>query len=304
LTIGFPAPLAQTNPEVLLDGKRLTRLREANPPALRREGNLAQFEVEPDLYHHPVVLDIRYRHTPSPAEGGSAWQTLLEPPVLGGSVALGPLRWQVDLPWDWICLSGGQASAIEARWVWRGALLTPVAALTEAHLDEWFRGEAGAASAGAADEREPALVGWRSGQEPLALVNVPREGWLLGCSLALLGAGLGLGFLRLPRVLSGVLAAIVVIGVAVAAVQWPRLFNLVLYGCEPGLVVLGGVVGVHWWLRRRYQRRLVFLPAFTRVPASSAITPRPAGVRQRGEPSTVDGPPQRESSVKKQALNP
>ena len=81
---------------------------------------------------------------------------------------------------------------------------------------------------------------------------------------------------------------------------WPSGLGAVIYGCEPGLLVVLLVVAVQWALHQRYRRQVVFMPGFSRrKPGSSLSQPREpsrAGgshppSRPRGEPSTVDAPP-------------
>jgi hypothetical protein len=78
---------------------------------------------------------------------------------------------------------------------------------------------------------------------------------------------------------------------------WPSALGAVIYGCEPGLVVVLLVAAVQWALHQRYRRQLVFMPGFSRrKPGSSLTQPREPGrtgshppTRPR-EPSTVDAP--------------
>ena len=114
--------------------------------------------------------------------------------------------------------------------------------------------------------------------------------WLLACSLGFLVLGLTFYFTSLPRALFWALVVLLGLGGLAASLFWPGVLLAVLYGCEPGLVVLLIVVGVQWLLQRRYRRQLIFMPGFTRVAPGSSIMRGGSSNRHR-EPSTVDAPP-------------
>jgi hypothetical protein len=85
--------------------------------------------------------------------------------------------------------------------------------------------------------------------------------------------------------------AVLGLSVAVVGLLWPQLLGAVLYGSQPGLLVLAVVLGVQWLLQRRYRRQVVFLPGFKRLKqGSSMVRPGSSGPRPRVEPSTVDAP--------------
>ena len=120
--------------------------------------------------------------------------------------------------------------------------------------------------------------------------HVPEQPWLLVCSLTLLIVGLALAFLSLPRsVFWGTLAALGV-GALLAGLFWPGVLGAILYGCQPGALVLVPVLAVQWLMHQRYRRQVVFLPGFTRLKAGSSLV-RGGSSRPRGEPSTVDAAP-------------
>jgi hypothetical protein len=232
------------------------------------------------------VLDVRYQLTPGRTAGNGAWFSTFYAPVLKGDVFLGRARWQVDLPTGWVPLYQGGDFAAEQRWEWVGGLLTPHASVAGGELDHWLTGapqQAGPAEAG--------LFCWRTNLEPVRIVQVPRQAWLIGSSLLFLVLGLFLAFAPLSRTLFW--AAVTVLGLAVAylGIFWPSVMPAALYGVEPGLAVLVVVLTVHWLLQAHYQRQVAFLPAFTRL--------KPGSIVERGtqtgthsawpkEPSTVD----------------
>jgi hypothetical protein len=244
--------------------------------------------------------------------------------VLRGDVGRVPVGWQVTLPPAWVPLDHESGFAVAQKWGWRGWLLGPQPSLSEADMERWFY--AGPVPASAAAQSPPAandrpteavsLVCWRSGLAPLPLNHVPQQAWLLGCSLALLAVGLGLYVLHsllygagvggngqgagqlaagMRRTVFWVLVAGLGLGVGVACLRWPGVLAPVLYGFEPGAVVLCLVIGFQWLLHQDYRRRVVFMPGFKRVKSGSSLIRNGGGsnppARPRGEPSTVDVPP-------------
>jgi hypothetical protein len=108
--------------------------------------------------------------------------------------------------------------------------------------------------------------------------------------LALLAIGLLLYFTSSAPRWFAALLVLLGAGVVLAGVFWPSTLPVVVYGCEPGLLVLLLVACSLWWRQSRYRRQVVFMPGFTRVaPGSSVIrTTSGSSLRPRGEPSTVD----------------
>src|SRR5207248_5617594 len=130
-------------------------------------------------------------------------------------------------------------------------------AVTGAEMERWlagsdqsFRSEEGDAAG------TPSLACWRTSLEPLRLRHAPQRAWLLVCSLLFLLIGLALSFAPLARGWFWLVA----IGLAVAAgavgLLWPGILSALLYGCEPGAVVLLVFLGIQWTLQQRYRRRL------------------------------------------------
>jgi hypothetical protein len=122
--------------------------------------------------------------------------------------------------------------------------------------------------------------------------------WLLACSMAVLGLGLGLYALcrsgadgRLPRWLLPGLATAGA-GLAVAALFWPGALAAVAFGCEPGVAVLALAIPLLWLQNERHRRRAIFPPSFSRsrTPSPSSLVRSGSSPRAAGEPSTVDVP--------------
>jgi len=92
------------------------------------------------------------------------------------------------------------------------------------------------------------------------------------------------------RVFWSILAGVAFVAVA-AAICWTGTLLVVLYGCAFGLIVLPLAIGIHWLVQRRYRRKVVFMPGFSRLAPGSSIVQPGSSLRRRGEPSTVDAPP-------------
>ena len=128
------------------------------------------------------------------------------------------------------------------------------------------------------------------------VVHIPWQLWFLACSGGLLVIGLGVSFAALPRVLGWPLLGGLLVGVLLARFLWPSLFPMLVYGAQPGIVLLTLIFAAQWLLRERYRRQLVFMPGFTRLkPGSSLI--HPGSSNRKREISTVDEPAKRGSSL-------
>jgi hypothetical protein len=158
-------------------------------------------------------------------------------------------------------------------------------------LERWFTAaDVDAESVGPAAE----LVCSDAALEPLVVLHLPQQIWMLSCSLLFLGVGLTLYFAALPRVVFWGLVVVIGVAVLTAGLFWPSLLPVLAYGCEPGTVVLVAVIGIQWLVQHRYRRQLVFMPGFSRLAPGSSIvrnaTTPSSSQRRRGDPSTVDGP--------------
>ncbi|MCI0458958.1 MAG: hypothetical protein L0Z62_18525 [Gemmataceae bacterium] len=289
LELELPAPLANLKLDVLLGGRQVP-LQEANP----RDGTSGgvRLLIEPELYRKPVLLDLTYQIDPNRTANPETLQATLRPPVLRGAVLLGRARWQVELLPGWIPLYPGGGALLEQRWAWWHGLWAPRPVVTSADLEHWLTGSDAAA---ATEEGEPSLVCWQTTLEPLRLFCVPLRAWLLVCSCSFLALGLLLCLAPLARSLfwSSVLG--ISLAVALAGILWPGGLPPILYGCEPGGLVLLAVLAIQWTLQQRYRRQVVFMPGFTRLKPGSSLIRGSSNNRPR-EPSTVDEPPRRGSS--------
>ncbi|MCS7045307.1 MAG: hypothetical protein NZO58_03015, partial [Gemmataceae bacterium] len=110
------------------------------------------------------------------------------------------------------------------------------------------------------------------------------------CSGTLVLLGLGWMLLPLPRWLRGLMLGAAVLGALAVALRWRAFVPALLYGCQPGAVVLLGLLGLQRLLQERYRRQVVFMPGFAQWQEGSSLSRRQSGPKPR-EPSTVDAPP-------------
>jgi hypothetical protein len=311
LEVELPAPPARLNPVVSLDGKKVllnrgqgSGDRGLTPDLTPTEGaTVARLEIEPDLYRRPIIVEIHYEVPPGAIRGSNPIATTLRPPLLRGALFLGQARWQVELPSAWICVYQGGSNAGEQNWSWHGGLLKPRPALTGGDLNHWLLAEAGNGSPLRESivrrgETEPSLVGWQAEPGPVLLVHVRQAVWLLACSLVFLLLSLGLSFAPLTRGHLWFVVILFAVAGGIASILGPSSVPAIVYGCEPGAVVLLVILGIQWVLHHRYRRQVVFLPSFTRLKPGSSLSRRDSNARKGAQPSTVDAPNQRENSSK------
>jgi hypothetical protein len=293
LDVELPAPYSETITgraavavlEVLLDGKKV-------PWSLldgqRRRVHLTALPTGSG----PAMLEIAYRLVPGEQVTPLPGQTILHPPVLVGATYLGRVRWQIDLASEDVALSRATPEGPLPRlgWGWRGWLFTPRPVLSNADLESWLTG----ASEGDA-RTHPNLVCWQNTLEPLLVWHLPRQLWLLACSLFCLAVGMVLaqtvgGTTALARILFWATAGGLGMLVVACLLFWPGLLAMLLYGAQPGAVVLVLVLVVQWLLHQRYRRQVVFMPGFTRVKAGSSLIRSSSMQNRPREPSTIDAP--------------
>jgi hypothetical protein len=290
LDIEFPVALARLlpRPQILLDGKM---------PAWRPlagSDHVARVQINPALYSHAVILEIAYALPADYPEPDGILRTTLPPPLLrGDDVFVGRVRWQVTLPASQVALPPAHHALAEERWARRGWLLGPEPAVSARELEQWLTGN------DSSEEAAPAsLVFWAASLESVTVIHLPQQAWLLVCSGCLLLVGLALIAVPLSRTAFGLVVGGLCLGLVAAGFCWPAVVPAVVYGCEPGAVVLALLLGVQWLLHRRYRRQVVFMPGFTRAKPSSALARGSSASQHRPrEVSTVDAPPAASGSV-------
>jgi hypothetical protein len=297
LDLEMPAPLSGLNLEAMLDGKKLTQIQTVDSSGkVVDNGTILRLALEPDLYTRPVLLDLRYQLAPARTRSKGVFHTTLAAPEPHGEVFVGRVRWQVVLPQGWLAFHLGGGYQAEQRWEWHGGLLSPRPWVSGADLERWL-GAAPIADDVPADDVTPGLVCSRSDLAPFSIVQMPQQGWLLLCSLLFLAVGLGLAFASMPRAVFWGIVIALGVGAVYLSITVPSLMPALAYGCEPGAVVLILIFAVGWLLQQHYRRQVVFLPGFTRVKTAVPAAAREGATHARREPSTIDAPLKRESSL-------
>lgn len=292
LEIELPEPLERSMIEVLLEERQplFQMIDEAGRES--PVGRVVRIHVETELYQGPVILSITM---PLPARVAPhlQWSLVqtLTPPILKHALLLGQVRWFLELPGRTLPIPFGSESVVEQQWRWSGWLLAPRPAFTSTQLDGWLSGRE---SEVANPTALPALVCSQANLQPLSFVEIHQQVWLLSCSLTALAAGWLLSaVVGRPGLLWGVVG-VLALPLLLVAVVCPDLLPLILYGIQPGILIAALLLGFSWMARRRYERQLVFMPAFTRVKGGSSLGRAPTA-RPR-EPSTVDNPSRRGNS--------
>jgi hypothetical protein len=302
LDVELPAPAAGLpGLAVTLDGRPVAAEVVDRDGRQADGGRVLRLRLAPDLVARPAVLEVRYELVQA-RPGFAALVTTLRPPAVLNCPGPVPTRWAVFLPAGWVPLAPEGGPGAGHAWTRRGWLPAPRPAATAADLERWFAGpDAPAPAPAAGGDAAPALVCWRDGFGPLAVTHAPQQGWLLGCSLAVLALALGLYLVaRRPgpsgRVAPGawLLPAVALAAVALAAAGlfWPGAVLAVLFGCTPGAAVVLLAAAVQGLRHARYRRRMAALPSFQRAPPGSAAGRDGSGQRLPAlpEPSTVDVP--------------
>jgi hypothetical protein len=284
LELEFPVLLGRRSAIATLAGKRLplTFLDASGREA--EIGKTARLLVEPELYHQPVILEVAYQIDQQRLDEPSHWQIKLQPVLLRNAVLLGRVRWQVEAAYDMVPLLARDGFFREQRWGWRGWLWGPRPAASAADLDQWLQG--GLASP-APDTVEPSFVCWKSSLGEMRLLLAPVRFWLLLCSLTVLLLFVLLAVLSLPGYLYGLVLACVALLAGAAGILWPDLLGMVVFGCEPALIVVAVLLAVRWRVHQRYRQQMVFMPGFKHLKNGSSMTRKDSSKHRRDLP-TVD----------------
>jgi len=258
-------------------------------------GRFARIPLAASADNGPLLLRLEYQLPPGRTGGSGLLQTALQPPSARGEIGWNPIRWQVALPSSWLPLDADANFRAEQLWGWRGWLMGLKPAPSNGDVEGWSLGREAVGMPPTAEGEaasSPSLIGWQSTAGPLRVTHAPQQGWLLICSLALLAVGFAVSLLKRPRGLGWLLVLVVALAATGAGLFWPTVLYSVMYGCEPGVVVLLLVLASQWLLHQRYRRQVVFLPGFKRTKGGSALLHSGSSNRPRaGEPSTVDAPP-------------
>jgi hypothetical protein len=265
---------------------------EVSPQQDPTDRNVALLKIEPEILRAltegkgqgaGLMLIIDYDVPASFAENDTRWQTTLTGPVFLGDVFLGRVRWLVNLPGNWVSVVAANNVHPDYRWTLQKYMLAPEALVSAAELAEWRRGPNDLV------REDPSLVFSRSSQEPFVVVHFPQPTWLALCSGLLLAVGLALHMLPISRSFFWVVLTALVAGMIAGGFLWPAWVPALLFGAQPGAVVLGLFLAIQWVLKERYRRQVIFMPGFTRLKPGSSLLHNPPAARPR-EASTVDAP--------------
>ena len=248
------------------------------------EKTTIRLKLNPDLTPLPGILEIQYTIPADALDRNSGWRTALDAPTFRSEAMIGHLRWQLSLPTPMIAVTFGRQVRVDSQWALQGWLLTPEPSVTAIALEHWLTDKE--------PTQTPAHVTFAFAQpslQPLTVYHWPRQWWLLGCSGIFLILALGVYFAPVPRFVFALLLLALAVGCLTLGIVWPATLAPVLFGCQPGVVLLTIFVGIHWAWQERSRRQLVFLPAFSRTKPGSTVT-TPAGAKRPREPSTVDAP--------------
>jgi hypothetical protein len=277
LDIELPVAIEGCLQSITLAGQRINHWRPI-------DWNVVRLPLEPDLYTQPVVLDLVYKLPASFAADKGFWRSVVHPPIFRPEVLIARQRWDVTLPSSAVGILLGKGTSLDYTWGLQNGLLAPRAAVTSEDLDAWLTGkESTEAPAG-----EPSLAFDRLAQTPVAIFHLPWKLWLLSCSGTLLLVGISLLFLPLPRSVFWLVLGLLGLALLMAGLLWPATLPALVFGCEPGLLILLLLLGVQWLVQERYRRQVVFMPGFSRSSANSSHSSG-SGKRPR-EVSTVDAP--------------
>jgi len=242
-------------------------------------------QLHPDQVKLPALLEISYTIPAEGMERNSFWRTTLYAPIVRSEAVIGQMRWQLSAPTPQIGAALGRNVRADVQWGLQGWLPTPEPSVSSADLEGWLTG------------KEPAQAGGsvtfafaHVGLQPETVYHLPRQWWLLGCSGIFLIIVLGTYLAPLPRWVFWLLVGAFALGLVAFAVLCPAACAPVLFGVQPGVVLLVVFIGVHLLLQEKYRRQLVFLPGFTRAKPNSTIVRSNSAQRPR-EASTVDAPP-------------
>ena len=285
--------VASTTPPVAFVDRE--RIDTATP--IFEEGSAKRYRIVlpvPKANRPYQVVEVRYAAAP----GRNDREVTIPAPSIRGATLRTPIRWHVTVSANAVPLLLNDGVSAEFRWLWRGWLLAPTATTTTADLDRWIAdGSDPDAKPDFTDTwAEPSGESVAARQPTLAAITVyrvPRNPWVIGCSL--LAILLGVGLSRLRPMLLGPAVALLGFGLATAAVYAPQPTAQVGSAAIPGALIVAGALGVQSFLQWRSRRRISHLSAFHRGGSNSAsapvLVPSPSAPRasRNGNPSGAAG---------------
>jgi hypothetical protein len=281
--------------QIRLGDKRIDQIQvvdDAGRPTSALQARTVRLPLQAIPEGQAREVTISYRRAAN--SGTWPWQSAFVAPRLRGSANLGVVRWQIQLPGEAVVLSFDSATVLEQRWGWRRLLPALRPARTRSDLLLWLRGGQASDEADASDSdatmADAAVLIRASELGAVRVTRIPRWTWLMLCSLLVLGLGLVLFAVRRVRWLFLGAALLLPLVAGTVAVVWPQPFAIFLAATPPGLLVLAAVLTTAWFLHRRYQRRVVFMPGFSRAKLAALPGQVSGSSLRRRQPAVADLP--------------
>ena len=219
----------------------------------------------------------------------SGWSVNLAPPRLRGPVFVVTVRWQIMLPFDDVAIPNDRWLELDQRWGIKRGLPILLPARSSSQLEQWLRTGLENSNGESPETASSGTIARQARLGPLNLFVIPRMVWYLVCSLIALCAGGILVAARWKRWLFWLILTGMLTACAAAALSWPQGTLTFLTGTPPGLIVLALMLLIGVWQSRRYRRKVVFMPGFTRSkPLSNAGT---GSSQRRLQPINADPAP-------------
>lgn len=252
--------------------------------AIDQTEKVIRLKLHPELVVLPAILEIAWTIPADGMDRNSFWRTTLPAPVFHSEVMVAEMRWQLITATPMLATSLGRNVRSEVHWSWQNWLLTPEASANSADAEAWLTDKS-PAQAGETVTYAFAHLNMQSE----TVYHLHKRWWLLGCSGLLLVVALGGYFSPLPRLAFWLLLSGLVLAVLSLGIFAPALLPPILFGAQPGMVLVVAAIGVHWVVQERHRHRLEFLPGFRRSKQSSTMLRTNAAKRPR-EATTVDAP--------------
>lgn len=252
--------------------------------ALDATEKIVRLNLPPDAFPGKGLFEISYTIPASAVEKAGLVLTTLPSPIIQGDPAIGQTRWQLTTATPMIAATFGSRVRPDIHWTMQGWLLTPEPNLTSADAEHWLTG---------VDPEQPGdlvvMSFMQTTATPMLVLHMPRAAWLLSCSGMFVLIVLGAYAAPISRLTFWtILLAIAVLGLSFAF-RFPGFIPALLFGIQPGVVVVGLFAGFHWVMQERYRRHLLFLPGFSRGKQGSTMS-RPNTAKRPREASTLDAP--------------
>jgi hypothetical protein len=280
--VRFPLRVAQCLLEVRLDGHGVTWT------PVEGADKVAIVPLRGTTGEGPVMLELQYRLSPTTQEGRLFGTMTLYPPMFGGPVRVGRLRWQVNLPRETVAAPITPGARLEYRWT-LNPLLFPEPATSSAELEAWLQGNGAGGAAG--DGSPVSLLFTPAGSDVQRVLYQSWRRWLVLVSGSFLALFFFAFFLRGSRITLLVLLGLLGLTSLLLALICPAVLPALFYGAQPVLPIMFLVLLIHGLQHQRSRWQLVFIPSFTRVKGGSSLLRTAKSSNRPREASTIDAPP-------------